>query len=57
MKGYRTSLKQIGKRARLIDTKDILIIRAIVEYAPGMDVSSVKSYAASSIKQLFPDYT
>jgi hypothetical protein len=57
MKGYRTTLKQVGKRAVLIDAKNPPKERAIIEYAPGMDVSSVEAYGSSCIARLFPGYT
>ncbi len=57
VKSYRTSLKQIGKRAVLIDPKHPPAISATVEYVGGMHKDSVEKYALSCMKKLFPEYT
>ncbi len=57
VKSYRTSLRQIGKRAVLIDPKHPPAISATVEYVGGMHKDTVDKYALSCIKKLFPEYT
>ena len=53
---YRSSLKQIGKRAELIDPTIIQPLLTRIEYAPGMDASSIKKYADACIHFSFPEY-
>ncbi len=57
MKSYRNSLKQIGRRARIVDPKNPPGVSAIVEYVSGMDKDSVEKYSRSCIAKLFPEYT
>lgn len=54
---YRTSLKQIGKRAQLLDPTVVQPLLTRIEYAPGMDESTVKKYAQACISSSFPEYS
>ena len=56
MKQYKISLRQIGKRAVLIDPENPPAIASVVEYAPSIDTSMVEKYALACIKLSFPDY-
>lgn len=56
VKDYRTALKQIGKRAILIDPKNPPKESARIEYPSTMDAISVSQYAAACIKYAFPEY-
>jgi hypothetical protein len=42
MKSYRNGLKQIGKRAKLIDPNNLPAIRATIEVHSGMDEASAR---------------
>lgn len=56
VKLYRSSMKQIGKRASLVDPADLPDVIARIEYASGVDRETVKAYADACLKQSFPEY-
>ena len=49
-------MKQIGKRASLVDPADLPETIARIEYASGIDREAVKIYADTCLKQSFPEY-
>jgi hypothetical protein len=57
LKSYRNGLKQIGKRAILIDPLDPPGIQAVVEMHSGMSEDAARKYAESMIRYAFPSYT
>jgi hypothetical protein len=57
LKGYKNSLKQIGKRSVLFDPKNPPAIQARVEYTPSIEASFVEKYASACIASLFPEYS
>jgi hypothetical protein len=57
LKSYRASLKQIGKRAELIDPLDPPSLRAIIEHHSSMEPEDAEKYAKAAIAFAFPKYT
>ena len=56
VKLYRVSLKQIGKRASLLDPHDLPEALARIEYAPGIDKKTLEKYAEACLAYSFPLY-
>lgn len=55
MKNYRTSLRQIGAKAKLEDPKHPSAPVLSIEYAPGFTMDTVKSFAHAAVTQYFPE--
>jgi hypothetical protein len=55
MKSYRTSLRQIGARAKLEDPKHQVAPSFSIEYAPGFTIDIVQSFARSAVSEYFPE--
>ena len=53
LKLYKTSLVQIGHRARLIDPKEDLSISVRVEYPTGASLEDIKSFAVAGLGEFF----
>lgn len=56
LQAYRVSLKQIGARAHLEDPKSPEPIKLRVEFASGIQLDTVKSYARSGASTFFPEF-
>ncbi len=57
IKSYKSWLKQIWKRAQLVDPNNPAPIRALVELHDWLDENEGLKYAQSVIKFAFPTYT
>lgn len=55
MKGYRTSLRQIGAKAKLEDPKHPQAPTLSIEYAPGFSMDTVRSFAHATVSRYFPE--
>jgi len=53
LKLYKTSLVQIGHRARLIDPKDDQALSVRVEYPTGASLDDIRSFAETGLKEFF----
>lgn len=53
---YKISLKQIGKRASLLDPHDLPEALARIEYAPGIEKKTLEKYAEACLAYSFPLY-
>lgn len=49
-------MKQVGKRAILLDPENMPEVTAIIEYAPSMDISLVDRYARACLRFSFPEF-
>ncbi len=49
-------MKQIGNRANLIDPANPPEDKAVIEYAPSMDIPLVNRYAKACLNVSFPQY-
>ncbi len=57
LKSYKNGLKQIGKRAVLIDPKNPPKTRAVIEMHSGLDEKQAEKYAQAVIHTTFPEYS
>ncbi len=57
MKNYKTSLRQIGGRAKLQDQKHPEAPALTVQYAPGFALDTVTAFAKSAVREYFPEAT
>ncbi len=56
LKNYKNSLRQVGKRAILMDPRSLMEDIPLVEYASGIDQSLLRKYSESATSVYFPDY-
>lgn len=57
LKHYKNSLRQVGKRAVLMDPRSPTVEMPLIEYAPGIETTFLKKYSETAMTTHFPDYT
>ncbi len=57
LKNYKNSLRQVGKRAILMDPRSPTVEMPLIEYAPGIETTFLKKYSETAMTTYFPDYT
>ena len=57
LKNYKNALRQVGKRAILMDPRYPMIAAPVVEYTSGIETTFLKKYSDSAMISYFPDYT
>ena len=57
LKNYKNSLRQVGKRAVLMDPRFPMVEMPLIEYASGIETTFLKKYSDSAMTSYFPDYS
>lgn len=57
LKNYKNSLRQVGKRAQLVDTTTPVALPVTVEYIPTLDRALLEKTAAAAVKKFFPEFS
>lgn len=55
LKDYRSSLKQIGNRATLSDSREMKDKNFRIEYSEPVDIDFLKNFSEKSIQKYFPE--
>ena len=56
LRDYKSSLRQVGKRAILSDRRAEKVPIPHIEYAQGIDTDLLKKYSERIVRQYFPEY-